>query len=164
MTSYNVLNCFLQKFFRYHDIKNKKEERQQKSSNTPPPYWQIFKKAAPQCINVFLVFFVTLSVFPAVSANIAPNAKDHFLGKYYVAITCFLTFNFTAMVGSILPGFFIWVGNFISLLCTVLFYFDILRWFYFILLVMNFLYYDDYILFYSLLYIIYKIIATAACF
>jgi hypothetical protein len=35
-----------------------------------PPYWKIFKQAFPQLINVFLVFFVTLTVFPAIHSGI----------------------------------------------------------------------------------------------
>lgn len=34
-----------------------------------PPYWKIFRQAFPQLFNVFFVFFVTLSVFPAVHSG-----------------------------------------------------------------------------------------------
>jgi equilibrative nucleoside transporter 1/2/3 len=30
--------------------------------------------------------------------------------KYFVAVTCFLTFNVTAMLGNMLPGLFTWVS------------------------------------------------------
>lgn len=33
------------------------------------PYWRIFKQASPQLFNVFFIFFVTLSIFPAVHSG-----------------------------------------------------------------------------------------------
>lgn len=68
----------------------------------------VFKKTWPQCLNVFMVFFVTLSVFPAVHANIKPINKELFgsvesTNKYFTAITCFLTFNSFALIGNIIP-------------------------------------------------------------
>lgn len=38
------------------------------------PYMAILKKCFPQCINVFLVFFVTLTIFPTVHSG---NAYLH---------------------------------------------------------------------------------------
>ncbi len=32
--------------------------------------------------------------------------------RYFVAVTCFLSFNFFAMVGNMLPGLFTWVTLF----------------------------------------------------
>jgi equilibrative nucleoside transporter 1/2/3 len=33
------------------------------------PYLAVLKKCWPQCLNVFLVFFVTLAIFPAVHSG-----------------------------------------------------------------------------------------------
>ena len=33
------------------------------------PYLTILKKCFPQCLNVFLIFFVNLTVFPAINAG-----------------------------------------------------------------------------------------------
>lgn len=34
-----------------------------------PPYFKIFCKAFPQLLNIFMVFFVTLSIFPNVHSG-----------------------------------------------------------------------------------------------
>ncbi|KAG1678669.1 Equilibrative nucleoside transporter 3 [Nymphon striatum] len=61
----------------------------------------------PQCFNVFMVFFVTLSIFPNIHAAIKPVDKDFAISpKYFSPVTCFLTFNFFAMVGNIIPNWF----------------------------------------------------------
>lgn len=74
------------------------------------PYWYIFKKAMPQLINVALVFFVTLSLFPAVQANIQRSSNNFFIGpKHYLNIMCFLTFNLFAMIGSYCATWINWV-------------------------------------------------------
>ena len=66
----------LQRFFRYHEAQYEKAQAASKraAANTGlgkvrVPYWYIFKKAFPQMLNVFMIFFVTLSVFPAVLAG-----------------------------------------------------------------------------------------------
>lgn len=44
-------------------------------------------------------------------ADIKSSEKDFIISsKYYGAVLCFLTFNFTAMIGNILPNFFIMVS------------------------------------------------------
>ena len=96
------------------------------------PYWYVFKKCFPQCLNVFLVFFVTLSIFPTVySGKLFLNCVLRFpftdFGihldvklvdsdfiipeRFFVAVTCFLSFNFFAMVGNMLPGIYAFVRN-----------------------------------------------------
>ena len=81
---------FFQRFYRYHDHVHSKTLRQrsrfgQKRAVHALPYMRIFKKAFPQCFNVFFTFFVTLSVFPVVLS-----------GKYYGLImeTFFMTPGF----------------------------------------------------------------------
>ena len=63
-----IISCFiLQKFYRYYEILRHKEEKPLNDVNdTEIPYWKIFKQAFPQLFNIFLIFFVTLSVFPAI--------------------------------------------------------------------------------------------------
>ncbi|KAL1494824.1 hypothetical protein ABEB36_010353 [Hypothenemus hampei] len=103
----------LNRFYRHYDIKHKKQQEQrinQENVTGSPPYFKIFKQVWPQLYNVFLVFFVTLSVFPSIQSDIKVSDSgflitDDFL---YTQILCFFTFNIFAMIGSILPSFFIW--------------------------------------------------------
>jgi len=123
-----LLLCFdtyfalpLNRFYRHFELKEKREVLLRKNQNmgrsARVPYLYIFQKALPQLFNIFFVFFVTLSIFPAVHARIKPVDQDFFLGtKYYTSVTCFLTFNMTAMIGSYLTVFstlpkpkFLWI-------------------------------------------------------
>ncbi|KAG1678670.1 Equilibrative nucleoside transporter 3 [Nymphon striatum] len=92
------------RFYRYHEQKSGKAKD---VSWSRPPFWRIFTKVWPQCFNVFMVFFVTLSIFPNIHAAIKPVDKDFAISpKYFSPVTCFLTFNFFAMVGNIIPNWF----------------------------------------------------------
>lgn len=112
-----LLLCFdtyfalpLNRFFRYNEMMREKETSQiAKDDKGKPPYWAIFKKASPQLFNVFFVFFITLAVFPAVHSDIQPSDKQFFVpDNLFVSITCFLTFNFFAMLGSSLTSWVQW--------------------------------------------------------
>jgi len=47
----------------------KEAENKQRHSAQRTPYMKVLKKCLPQCINVFFVFFVTLSIFPAMHSG-----------------------------------------------------------------------------------------------
>lgn len=86
-----------------------------KNESTTPPYFSIFKLIWKQCLNVFLVFFVTLSTFPVVQSEIDPVNPEYFgsfnnTKTYFVPVCCFLLFNTFAMLGNIIPNFFIFPG------------------------------------------------------
>jgi len=110
-----LLACFdtyfalpLSRFYRYHKLKSTRSGPELRGPSTAIPYWYIFKRAFPQLLNVFLIFFVTLSVFPTVLADIKPVDKEFFISNdYFSAVLCFLTFNGTAMLGNLLPNFFL---------------------------------------------------------
>ncbi|KAL7741857.1 hypothetical protein ACLKA6_012074 [Drosophila palustris] len=111
-----LLFCFdtyfalpLNKFFRHYEMISKQSEKSSGSkTQLNVPYWQIFKKASPQLFNVFFTFFVTLSVFPAVHSDIK-RSDDFIIGeKYFTLITCFLTFNVFAMLGSLTTSWVQW--------------------------------------------------------
>ncbi|XP_043235815.1 equilibrative nucleoside transporter 1-like isoform X1 [Amphibalanus amphitrite] len=110
-----LLACFdtyfalpLSRFYRYHKLKSLRAGSEAHGPSTAVPYWHIFKKAFPQLLNVFLVFFVTLSVFPTVLADINMVDEDFFVPKqYFAAVLCFFTFNFTAMLGNLMPNLFV---------------------------------------------------------
>ncbi|KHJ99502.1 nucleoside transporter [Oesophagostomum dentatum] len=63
----------------------------------------------PQMINVYLVFFVSLCIFPGIMVDV----RDELVGQHYsfilperffVPITCFLLFNVFAFIGSMLAS------------------------------------------------------------
>lgn len=80
------------------------------SKTQRPEYLLVFRYAWKQCLNVFLVFFVTISIFPAIHASIKPNDPEYFgtlesTDLYFNAVCCFLIFNTCAMLGNIIPNY-----------------------------------------------------------
>lgn len=121
-----ILLCFdtyfampLNKFYRYHEMVSEKQQekarRSQGAIGSPRiPYFKIFKQCSLQLFNVFMIFFVTLSVFPTVHSDIKPISSEKFLGiitpEQFTAYTCFLTFNVFAMLGSLTTSWIKWVS------------------------------------------------------
>lgn len=117
-----LLACFdsyfalpLNRFYRYHELMSQKELQQKKRDNTGAmprtPFFPVFKKCWPQCLNVFMVFFVTLSLFPAVQSDIRRSDPNFFIEeRIYVSVLCFITFNVCAMIGSCLTTWIRWPG------------------------------------------------------
>ncbi|XP_030561323.1 equilibrative nucleoside transporter 1 [Drosophila novamexicana] len=111
-----LLFCFdtyfalpLNKFFKHYEMLSS-EKKSESNSQLNVPYWKIFKKASPQLFNVFFTFFVTLAVFPAVHSDIK-RSNDFIIGeKYFTLVTCFLTFNVFAMLGSLTTSWIQWPG------------------------------------------------------
>lgn len=112
-----LLFCFdtyfalpLNKFFRHYEMLSKQNEKPSSGSKTQlnVPYWQVFKQASPQLINVFLTFFVTLAVFPAIHSDIKGSSDFPIEEKYFTLVTCFLTFNVFAMLGSLTTSWIKW--------------------------------------------------------
>lgn len=92
-------------FFRYHDVQQMESTKtdSKKKEFQMPPYWTIFKQCWVQLMSVFLVFVVTLSCFPAITAGVKAYNPEFFIeDKYFSAVTCFLLFNLFAMLGSLL--------------------------------------------------------------
>ncbi|XP_043267149.1 equilibrative nucleoside transporter 1 [Venturia canescens] len=115
-----LLACFdtyfalpINRFYRYHELVYEKEKNKRqlesRTGSSRPPYWLIFKQCSPQCFNVFFIFFVTLSIFPAVQVGIV-RSDDKFIvpATYYSDVMCFLTFNIMAMLGSLFASYFQW--------------------------------------------------------
>ena len=73
--NYNSQFLSFQRFFRYHEhlyskaLQEKKKSGRQLRVIHSLPYWRIFRQCFPQCFNVFLIFFVTLTVYPAVCSG-----------------------------------------------------------------------------------------------
>lgn len=109
-----LLACFdtyfalpLNRFFRYHDHMFNKalHEKKRRSAVHVMPYGLIFKQCFPQCFNVFFTYFVTLTIFPAVLADVKMAHDDFPISQmYYTPITCFLTFNICAVLGNLIPS------------------------------------------------------------
>lgn len=115
-----LLICFdtyfalpLNKYYRHFDLKERKERQkiQDVTGQGRPPYWHIFKRALPQLVNVFMLFFVTLCIFPAIQVGIRKSDPDFFVANdFYSDVMCFMTFNVFALIGSWLPTYFVWPG------------------------------------------------------
>uniref|UniRef100_A0A1B0AHH1 Equilibrative nucleoside transporter 1 n=1 Tax=Glossina pallidipes TaxID=7398 RepID=A0A1B0AHH1_GLOPL len=112
-----LLMCFdtyfalpLNKFYRYHEmIRRKDNVRTDQRVPIKIPYGSVFFQAFPQLFNIFFVFFVTLAVFPAVHSDIRPNHTNFFIpDQLFTSITCFLTFNLFAMLGSLATSWVQW--------------------------------------------------------
>lgn len=109
-------------YFRYYTERGSKtdnligEDGKLSNKNSGrPPYLYVFRYAWKQCLNVFLVFFVTLSTFPVIQSGIKPINNEYFgsiesTKMYFVAVCCFLIFNSCAMIGNIVPNFVIFPG------------------------------------------------------
>ncbi|KAJ8709751.1 hypothetical protein PYW08_009755 [Mythimna loreyi] len=92
----------LNKFYRYHEQLNQQRNATGPGVKTDQPEVSrllLCKQAFVQLYNVFIIFFVTLSVYPAVISDVHPVSAG-FLGSNFVRITCFLTFNVTATLGN----------------------------------------------------------------
>ncbi|VDD93283.1 unnamed protein product [Enterobius vermicularis] len=71
-------------------------------------YTSTFKQCWVQCLSIFLVFTVTLTIFPGIMANVKPFHQDKRKDSYdfiipeklFTPITTFLLFNVFALVGS----------------------------------------------------------------
>lgn len=119
-----LLACFdsffalpLNRFYRYNEQRIQRQEEERRTAagtggiKGRTPYWYIFRKCFPQCLNVFLVFFVTLSIFPTVYSDIKPVDSEFIIPeRFFVAVTCFLSFNTFAMLGNMLPGIYAFPG------------------------------------------------------
>ncbi|GBM82289.1 Equilibrative nucleoside transporter 3 [Araneus ventricosus] len=99
------------RYYRYYDRLTQKAITENRANTGRPPYCKIFWKTWTQCFNVFFVFFVTLTVFPAIHADIQMVDKDFIIPeKYFTPVTCYLCFNFFAMMGSLVPNWIKWPG------------------------------------------------------
>lgn len=121
-----ILLCFdtyfampLNRFYRYHEMLSEKQQEKARRAqgtigSTRIPYFTIFRQCFMQLFNVFMIFFVTLSIFPAVHSDIKPTSPEKFLGiipnEQFTAYTCFLTFNVFAMLGSLTTSWVKWVS------------------------------------------------------
>lgn len=81
-------------------------------TGTSIPFIRIFRAIWVYAISVFLVFTVTLSLFPAIQSVIRPSSEPipEWITIYYTDIVCFLMFNLTDFVGRYITHW-ITIGN-----------------------------------------------------
>ncbi|CAD5118854.1 unnamed protein product [Dimorphilus gyrociliatus] len=104
----------------YHDLSSKGTEMVEKSEKSEkveekvsswPPYFKVLKQCWRHCLGVYLVYFVSLSCFPALQSSIERSSDSFWISKkYYVSIACFLIFNLCAGLGNLSTEFFRWVS------------------------------------------------------
>lgn len=117
-------------FYNYYVAKHAREQEMaesQRSEGKISLYLQTLKQCWVQCLNVFLVFFVSLTIFPTIMADVKPRhytrEADSDLGsnatqfppydfiipeKLFTPVTTFLLFNSLAMLGSFIANFVQW--------------------------------------------------------
>eukprot|EP00053_Salpingoeca_punica_P009796 m.88185 g.88185 ORF g.88185 m.88185 type:complete len:457 (-) comp15169_c0_seq1:166-1536(-) len=68
--------------------------------------YETFTTIRLPALLVFFNFFITLTIFPGLAANIASTLDDStYTDVYFVALMCFLTFNLSDFIGRTLAGF-----------------------------------------------------------
>lgn len=89
------------KFYKYYDAKH--NFHKPKRAGNVTAVWNEFKRICfPSLFNIFMTFFVTLSIFPIIHSDIrAIDGDNNIFGNNFTLITCFLTFNLCAMLGSL---------------------------------------------------------------
>ncbi|RCN32700.1 Nucleoside Transporter [Ancylostoma caninum] len=98
-------------FYKYYiDKGNRARAAEHASRPSLAQFAEAFKGCWQQLVSVFLVFFVTLAVFPAVLAGTTPNGKGEpwnsaIPRELYPGITVFLNFNLMAAIGSTTANF-----------------------------------------------------------
>ncbi|KAK6023085.1 nucleoside transporter [Ostertagia ostertagi] len=99
------------KFYKFY-VRKGKLSRIAEHSTRPSlrQFYETFKNSWMQLLSIFLVFFVTLAVFPTVLAGTTPNKKGQpwnsaISKELYPGITTFLNFNLFAAIGSSTANF-----------------------------------------------------------
>jgi equilibrative nucleoside transporter 1/2/3 len=76
--------------------------------------WRMLHKVVWYAVSVYLVFTVTISLFPAVISQVvssAPNpSHSSWTGVYYSTLVCFLMFNVADLTGRYITHW-VQVGN-----------------------------------------------------
>ncbi|GFR81510.1 equilibrative nucleoside transporter [Elysia marginata] len=107
------------RFFRHHlELSQlKKKELKEKLVHQEPlikvlmkSFGRVIKEIWHLAFGVFFTFFITLALFPAVVSDVKPlQVKMH--DDYWIAVFCFLFFNFFATVGNFATEFVKWPNS-----------------------------------------------------
>ncbi|KAI6240923.1 hypothetical protein M3Y99_00401100 [Aphelenchoides fujianensis] len=104
-------------FYAYYTHQGRRNREQTTQVDTGfdwAAYKRVFKQTWKQMLCVFLTFFVTLALFPAIVSNVKlyrprDTPWDFALPEYlYVPVITFLNFNVCATIGNVLANFVQW--------------------------------------------------------
>ncbi|XP_059004196.1 equilibrative nucleoside transporter 2 isoform X3 [Mustela lutreola] len=79
-----------------------------------PSVFIVFQKIWLTALCLVLVFTVTLSVFPAITAMVTSSTSPGKWSRFFNPICCFLLFNIMDWVGRSLTSYFLWDAYFIT--------------------------------------------------
>jgi equilibrative nucleoside transporter 1/2/3 len=93
-------------FYKYYSMKAKQQQLLASQSETSEHYFKqyvdVFKQTWREDCCIFFVFFVTLSCFPTILADIRQSSDSFFISKdFYSLFMCFVIFNVFIMIGSL---------------------------------------------------------------
>ena len=102
------MQFYFKRFQRHakNDLKARKEVEHSKAIPAVP-YWLIFKQISPLAFSVTVVFFVTLTLFPAVISGIDSVNKSNgsrWTNDLFSSLICFLVFNVGDWCGRVAAG------------------------------------------------------------
>ncbi|CAG2180766.1 unnamed protein product, partial [Oppiella nova] len=95
----------------YNNIRDNSQSEGQSGNSMQEPdlrgiylYKHVLKKIWLQLLNIIIIYFVSLSVFPALMADIKPlnGIIDE---KYFAPVFCFLSFNLFATFGNFIAQY-----------------------------------------------------------
>ncbi|XP_022092987.1 equilibrative nucleoside transporter 2-like [Acanthaster planci] len=112
----SLLIVYKSPFVNYHhnvalQVLTEKEKEAVEEATRPITLLYIFKRIWVDAISVWLMFFVTLAIFPAFNLGIVSTSEEDdsdFIQTYFTPLTCFFTFNFCDFVGSMVPAILKW--------------------------------------------------------
>ncbi|XP_063294448.1 equilibrative nucleoside transporter 2 isoform X1 [Pelobates fuscus] len=70
----------------------------------------VLKKIWIMALTLVIGFTVTLSVFPAITANVRSNTENESWAKFFNPVCCFLLFNIMDWVGRSITSYTLWPG------------------------------------------------------
>ncbi|XP_033030016.1 equilibrative nucleoside transporter 2 [Lacerta agilis] len=84
-----------------------------------PSVLGVLKKIWQMALCIVMVFSVTLSVFPAITASVASTSESETWSKFFTPVCCFLLFNVMDWLGRSATSYFLWPEKHLRLLPAV---------------------------------------------
>ncbi|XP_061461593.1 equilibrative nucleoside transporter 2 isoform X2 [Rhineura floridana] len=86
---------------------------------TKPSVLGVLRKIWQLALCIVLVFSVTLSVFPAITASVVSTSGNDTWSKFFTPVCCFLLFNVMDWLGRSATSYFLWPEKHLRLLPAV---------------------------------------------